>query len=311
MMVHHGVSGIKTIAAGPARLSSLRSSSLQSAHTPAYVKQPAPVIPAKLTRTTKSTGVCPDVAASSTTTAAAPASTINRSSLSSMLAKTRLALFNALTCSGWQQFRQSSLYLPGFYILLVSTLTGAALFIYSQFIDLTFINAQVVSQIIFIFLWSSVVAGAMMLLGSLKAWQIQQRHTALKPIALTLWDQLDALQALLSRVQSVCQSTDKPACAALMKCLDHYYEQSVSTNKDLQKIKLFLNHQKFDQLLADYDSTSKEFRDKLSDLIGLLTGQPYEQQSCKAVLQRLAPLCSRIDQYHQAICQQLIGIIRY
>lgn len=217
----------------------------------------------------------------------------------------------SLLLSGWQQFKNSSFYLPAAYLLMVNALTLLGLAIYSQFIQLTVVNLQITGQIIFIGLWAAIVGAVVMALNSLKKWHVQQRYVLLKPLALQIWEQLDELNIYIGRVQKICQTTEKPAAPSLMKYLDNYYEKSVSLNKTLQKIKLFLDNSQFDQLLSQYNATSSEFRDKLTELIALLSDQPAAQAPCQPVLQALTPICLAVDQHHQTIARQVGRIIRY
>ena len=221
-----------------------------------------------------------------------------------------LILPGQIVVTGWQKFKNSIMYLPSLYLILVAMLTSMGLVTYSQLTNLTAVNIQSAGQMIFIFLWAAIVAGAVMLLSRLKIWQAQRRYAPLKLVALYMWDQLDALNECVDRIQNTCQTSEKPTRATLMKCLDNYYEKSVSFHKDLQKIKLVLNDSQFNQLLINYNTDSKIFRDRLAELIVSLADQPHDQNPCKLLLDALTPLCLRIDQYHQAIAKQLGKIIR-
>ncbi|WP_026470242.1 hypothetical protein [Alkanindiges illinoisensis] len=211
----------------------------------------------------------------------------------------------------WQDFKYSNISMPALYCALLSILTASGMAIYSQFINLSTIKLEMAGQLILISLWAAIVAGVIIVLKALKSWRLQQHYAPLKPVVLQVWNQLDELNAYIERIQKTCQTSEKPVPATLMKCLDNYYEKTICFNKELQKIKLFIDDKQFDQLLDQYQAISKAFRDQLTRLIALLSDQPYETNPCNLVLQNLVPLYLSLDQYHQAIAKQLIQIIRY
>ncbi len=211
----------------------------------------------------------------------------------------------------WEDLKYSNISMPALYCVLLSILTAIGVAIYSHFINLSTINLEMAGQLILISLWAAIVAGVIIVIKALKSWRLQQHYAPLKPVVLQVWNQLEELNAYIERIQETCQTSEKPAPATLMKCLDNYYEKTVCFNKELQKIKLFLSNKQFDQLIAQYQANSKVFRDQLSRLIALLSDQPYEKNPCNLVLQTLTPICSSLDQHHQAIAKQLIQIIRY
>lgn len=209
------------------------------------------------------------------------------------------------------QVAGSSWFLLIMYFLLVSALTSLGLFLYSRVVDFHALSLQITTNIIYIFLWATLLSLPVITLLIIHTWRVHYRYKNVKAMSLLCWTQLEELCHHIHKVRHACQANENPECSILIKCLDTYYTEYTAFNTELGKITLFIDDHSLKYLISRYQLVSQNFRDKLNDLIIAINDHPFKQEPCPILLQQLLPLTENMDHYHQLLSKELIRIMRY